>query len=67
MSENMSRTAPGKKKLAVYFTEEEQAELDRWFKAANCGSRTEFVEQAVNFYIGYLKTGGNKFLFAARG
>ena len=56
MNENTSRTATGKQKLAVHFTEYERAEIDRWYKATNCGSRTEFVEQAVNFYIGYLKT-----------
>ena len=61
MSENTSRTALGKQKLAVYLTEEERAEIDRWYKVANCGSRTEFVEQAVNFYIGYLKTGETNF------
>ena len=45
-----------KEKLAVYFTEEERKELDRWYKAANCSSRTEFVTEAVRFYIDYLKT-----------
>ena len=48
--------ANSKEKLAVYFTEEERKELDRWYKATNCSSRTEFVTEAVRFYIDYLKT-----------
>ena len=57
MSENTNKALLKKQKLAVYLTEEERAELDRWYKAANCGSRTQFVEEALNFYTGYLKTG----------
>ena len=61
MRENSNRVISNKRKFAVYFTEEERAEIDRWYKATNCGSRTEFVEQAVNFFIGYLKTGETNF------
>lgn len=48
---------PDRKKIAVYFTEEERANLDRWYQAANCKSRTEFITKAMRFYIDYLKAG----------
>lgn len=49
--------ASDKEKLAVYFTAEERENIDRWYQATDCRSRTEFIAEAVRFYIDYLKTG----------
>lgn len=49
--------ATDKEKLAVYFTAEERQDIDRWYHATDCRSRTEFIAEAVRFYIDYLKTG----------
>lgn len=49
--------ATDKEKLAVYFTAEERENIDRWYQATDCRSRTEFIVEAVRFYIDYLKTG----------
>ena len=49
--------ATDKEKLAVYFTAEERENIDRWYQATDCRSRTEFIAEAVRFYIDYLKTG----------
>lgn len=48
---------PDRQKIAVYLTEEERADLDRWYHATNCKSRTEFITEAMQFYIDYLKAG----------
>ena len=48
---------PDRQKIAVYLTEEERADLDRWYQAAGCQSRTEFINEAMRFYIDYLKAG----------
>ena len=53
----MNSKIPDRKKIAVYLTEEERAELDHWYKAADCQSRTEFITEAIKFYIDYLKAG----------
>jgi len=31
--------------------------MDTWMAAANCQSRSEFTEKALEFYLGYLETG----------
>ena len=30
--------------------------MDAWMEEANCRSRSEFIEKAVRFYMGYLGT-----------
>ena len=30
--------------------------MDLWFKAANCETRSEFIDKALVFYIGCLET-----------
>ena len=49
-----------KERLAVYFTEEERQEIERWYEAADCKSQSQFIREAVRFYIDYLKTGDAK-------
>ena len=44
-----------KQKMAVYFQPETIKNLEQVFREDNCASKTEFIEKAVKFYIGYLR------------
>ena len=41
-------------------------EVNYRFESDNCGSRSEFIEKAINFYIGYLKQEKNVNYLSAR-
>ena len=44
-----------KEKMAVYFHPETIKKIEQEYKEDNCASKTEFIEKAVKFYIGYLR------------
>ena len=44
-----------KEKMAVYFHLETMRKIEQEYKDDNCASKTEFIEKAVTFYIGYLR------------
>ena len=44
-----------KEKMAVYFQPETMRKVEQEYKEDNCSSKTEFIENAVKFYIGYLR------------
>ncbi len=44
-----------KHKMAVYFQPETIKKLEQEYREDNCASKTEFIEKAVKFYIGYLR------------
>ena len=44
-----------KEKTAVYFQLETMRKIEQEYKDDNCASKTEFIEKAVTFYIGYLR------------
>ncbi len=44
-----------KQKMAVYFQPETIKKLEQEYREDNCASKTEFIEKAVKFYIGYLR------------
>lgn len=44
-----------KEKMAVYFQPETMRKIEQEYKDDNCASKTEFIEKAVRFYIGYLR------------
>lgn len=44
-----------KQKMAVYFQPETIKKIEQEYQEDNCSSRTEFIEKAVKFYIGYLR------------
>ena len=44
-----------KEKTAVYFQQETMRKIEQEYKDDNCASKTEFIEKAVTFYIGYLR------------
>ena len=45
----------GKRKMAVYFQLETIKKIEQEYREDNCSSKTEFIEKAVKFYIGYLR------------
>lgn len=44
-----------KQKMAVYFQPEIIKKIEQEYHKDNCASKTEFIEKAVKFYIGYLR------------
>lgn len=44
-----------KEKMAVYFQPETIKKIEQEYREYNCSSKTEFIEKAVKFYIGYLR------------
>lgn len=44
-----------KEKMAVYFQPETIKKIEQEYQKDNCSSKTEFIEKAVKFYIGYLR------------
>ena len=44
-----------KQKMAVYFQSETLKKIEQEYREDNCASKTEFIEKAVKFYIGYLR------------
>ena len=48
-----------KNKYAIYLYPSLVEEIDTLMKDANSSSRSEFISDAVRFYIGYLKQGKN--------
>ena len=45
-----------KKKTTIWLHPEVINRMDGWLEADNCASRSEFVEKAIRFYMGYLTT-----------
>lgn len=44
-----------KEKMAVYFQPDTMRKIEQEYREDNCSSKTEFIEKAVRFYIGYLR------------
>ena len=45
-----------KDKYAFWLTPETKAEVARLYTEDNCASQSEFVEKALRFYCGYVRT-----------
>ena len=45
-----------KKKTTIWLYPEVIHRMDGWLEADNCASRSEFVDKAIRFYMGYLAT-----------
>lgn len=43
-----------KKRTAVWLTPATIRRMDSWLESANCKTRSEFIEKALHFYMGYL-------------
>ena len=48
-----------KKRMAVYFQPETIKKIEQEYREDNCSSKTESIEKAVKFYIGYLNEEDN--------
>ena len=46
-----------KRKFPLWIYPSLLAEVDSLYKTDNCSSRTEFMEKAIRFYIGYITSG----------
>ena len=44
-----------KERMAVYFQLETIKKIEQEYSEDNCSSKTEFIEKAIKFYIGYLR------------
>lgn len=47
---------PAKVKFPVYMSHTTAESLDLWYTLDNSRSKTAFIENAINFYIGFLTT-----------
>lgn len=58
--------AQHKQKFALYLHPETYDQISEWYRRVDCRSRTEFIEQAIQFYISYLTAGnGGSYLPSA--
>ena len=48
-----------KTRMAAYFLPETIKKIEQEYREDNCSSKTEFIEKAVKFYIGYLNEEDN--------
>ena len=46
----------GKERATIWFTPSVKAKIEEHYRADNCKSQSEFIEKAVEFYLGYLNT-----------
>ena len=49
-----------KKKYAFWLSQETKDELSQIYTEDNCASQSEFVEKALKFYSGYVRTKGDR-------
>ena len=49
-----------KRKFALWATEGTLEKTKAWYKKDNCFSRSEFIEKAIDFYVGYLSSEENE-------
>ena len=52
----MEEGKKAKKKVGLYLSEETYQEVKETYKKDHCSSLTEFMEKAVEFYLGYVKS-----------
>lgn len=48
------KNTENKTRTAVWFTPSVIQRMDSWLEADNCKTRSEFIEKALRFYMGYL-------------
>ena len=48
-----------KKSTTIWLRPSVISRMDGWLEADNCQSRSEFVDKALRFYMGYLGTEDN--------
>ena len=58
MSNNSQQTikSENKQRVVIWLTPSMISRIDGWLQEDNCRNRTEFAENALRFYMGYLAT-----------
>ncbi len=46
----------GKEKFTLWLSPHAKEKVESFYRQDNCGSQSEFIEKAINFYVGYLHT-----------
>ena len=46
----------GKQKVTVWMTPSVKEQIEDTYRSDNCRTQSEFIEKAVEFYLGYLHT-----------
>jgi hypothetical protein len=46
----------GKRKFALYIRESTLEQVRKWYSQDNCTSQSEFIEKAIQFYIGFISS-----------
>lgn len=46
-------------RFSLWLKPQTMTDIDDWFIKDNCRSKSEFIESAISFYIGYLKKSAN--------
>lgn len=44
----------GKKKFALWVYPETLKQVEHWYRLVDCQSKSEFIENAIKFYVGFL-------------
>lgn len=52
----MPEDSEGKRKFALWIKESTLEQVRKWYKADNCSSQSEFIEKAIQFYIGFISS-----------
>ena len=52
----MEEEKEGKRKFALYIRESTLAEVRKWYPLDDCTSQSEFIEKAIQFYIGFISS-----------
>ena len=54
--DNKIETKEGKRKFALWIRESTLEKVRQWYDEDNCASQSEFIEKAVQFYIGFISS-----------
>ena len=60
MSENTENTKESKRKFALWTKDSTIRKIEKYMAGDNCKSVSEFINRAVEFYLGYITTDDNR-------
>lgn len=52
----MAEKTEGKRKFALWIKESTLEQVRKWYRMDNCSSQSEFIEKAIQFYIGFISS-----------
>ena len=53
---NTTEENEGKRKFALYIRESTLEQVRKWYPLDDCTSQSEFIEKAIQFYIGFISS-----------